>query len=115
MFFINLHKNKTMKKLFVGSLPFSVRDEQLKELFSQAGEVASAIVIMDRMTGRSKGFGFVEFSNDADADKAIEMFNGSDVEGRNIIVSEARPQEDRPRSNFGGGNRGGNRFASRRN
>lgn len=96
-----------MKKLFVGSLPFGVRDEQLKELFAQAGEVASAIVIMDKMTGRSKGFGFVEFTNDADADKAIEMFNGADVEGRNIIVSEARPQEDRPRTSFGGGSRGG--------
>ena len=84
-----------MKKLFVGSLPFSVKEDSLKDLFSQAGTVESAVIIMDKMTGRSKGFGFVE------------MFNGSDMEGRNIIVSEARPQEDRPRSNFGGGSRGG--------
>ena len=96
-----------MKKLFVGNLPYTVRDEKLQELFSGAGEVATAVVIMDRATGRSKGFGFVEMTVDADADKAVEMFNGADVEGRNIIVSEARPQEDRPRSNFGGGNRGG--------
>jgi len=105
-----------MKKLFVGSLPFAIKDDQLKDLFSQAGTVESAIIIMDKMTGRSKGFGFVEMSSDEEASKAIEMFNGSDVEGRNIIVSEARPQEDRPRSNFGGGRggfNGGNRFGDR--
>lgn len=96
-----------MKKLFVGSLPFAVKEDSLKDLFSQAGTVESAIIIMDKMTGRSKGFGFVEMSSDEEAQKAIEMLNGSDVEGRNIIVSEARPQEDRPRSNFGGGDRGG--------
>jgi RNA recognition motif-containing protein len=98
---------KKMKKLFVGSLPFSAKEDALKDLFSQAGTVESAIIIMDKMTGRSKGFGFVEMSSDEEAQKAVEMFNGSDMEGRNIIVSEARPQEDRPRSNFGGGNRGG--------
>lgn len=98
-----------MKKLFVGSLPFSVKEDGLRDLFSQAGTVESAIVIMDKMTGRSKGFGFVEMSSDEEAQKAIEMLNGSDVEGRNIVVSEARPQEDRPRSNFGGGDRGGYR------
>ncbi len=107
-----------MKKIFVGSLPFSVRDDKLNELFSQAGTVESAVVIMDKMTGRSKGFGFVEMSSDEEAQKAVEMFNNSELEGRNIVVSEARPQEDRPRSNFGGGNRGGfngssNRFGSR--
>ncbi|MFA5644627.1 MAG: RNA-binding protein [Patescibacteria group bacterium] len=98
-----------MKKLFVGSLPFSVKEDGLRDLFSQAGTVESAIVIMDKMTGRSKGFGFVEMSSDEEAQKAVEMLNGSDVEGRNIVVSEARPQEDRPRSNFGGGDRGGYR------
>ncbi len=105
-----------MKKLFVGSLPFAIKDDQLKDLFSQAGTVESAIIIMDKMTGRSKGFGFVEMSSDEEASKAIEMLNGSDVEGRNIIVSEARPQEDRPRSNFGGGRggfNGGDRFGDR--
>lgn len=96
-----------MKKLFIGSLPFSVKEEELKDLFSQAGTVESAAIIMDKMTGRSKGFGFVEMSSDEEASKAIEMFNGHDLGGRNIFVGEARPQEDRPRSNFGGGNRGG--------
>ncbi|MDD3711430.1 MAG: RNA-binding protein [Patescibacteria group bacterium] len=96
-----------MKKLFVGSLPFSVKEDALRDLFSQAGTVESAVIIMDKMTGRSKGFGFVEMSSEEEAQKAVEMFNGSDMEGRNIIVSEARPQEDRPRTSFGGGNRGG--------
>ena len=94
-----------MKKLFVGSLPFATKEDELKDLFSQAGTVESSIIIIDKMTGRSKGFGFVEMSSDEEAQKAIEMFNGSDVNGRNIIVSEARPQEDRPRNNFG--NNGG--------
>jgi RNA recognition motif-containing protein len=107
-----------MKKLFVGSLPFTAKEDELKDLFSQAGTVESSIIIMDKMTGRSKGFGFVEMSSDEEAQKAIEMFNGSDMGGRNIIVSEARPQEDRPRNNFGGSrggfNRGGNgRFGDR--
>jgi len=96
-----------MKKLFVGSLPFTVKEDELKDLFSQAGNVETAIVIIDKMTGRSKGFGFVEMSSDEEAAKAVEMFNGSDFNGRNIIVSEARPQEDRPRNTFGGGSRGG--------
>ncbi|PKM91404.1 RNA-binding protein [Candidatus Falkowbacteria bacterium HGW-Falkowbacteria-1] len=90
-----------MKKLFVGSLPFAATEDELKDLFSQAGTVESAIVIKDKMTGRSKGFGFVEMSSEEEAQKAVSMFNGSDLSGRNIIVSEARPQEDRPRSNFG--------------
>ena len=89
-----------MKKLFVGSLPFATQSEQLKELFSQAGTVESAVVIIDKMTNRSKGFGFVEMSSQEEASKAIEMFNGSELEGRTIVVSEARPQEDRPRGNF---------------
>lgn len=94
-----------MKKLFIGSLPFSVKDEQLKELFSQAGKVESATVIKDKMSGRSKGFAFVEFSNEAEAEKAIEMFNNLDLEGRKIFVAVARPSENRSRSDFTARNR----------
>jgi cold-inducible RNA-binding protein len=92
------------KKLYVGGLPYSTRDENLKETFSQAGNVESATVIMDRMSGRSKGFGFVEFSSDEEAQKAIEMFDGTDLGGRTIKVNEARPMEERPKrdSNNGG-------------
>jgi RNA recognition motif-containing protein len=104
------------KKLYVGGLPYSTTDAELKDAFSQAGAVSSAVVIMDKMTGRSKGFGFVEFAADEDAQKAIDMFNGKDFGGRNITVNEARPMEERPRRDFrgggggggyGGGNRGG--------
>lgn len=101
-----------MKKLFVGSLPFSTKEDELKDLFSQAGKVETAVIINDRLTGRSKGFGFVEMSSDEEADKAVEMFNEFDLNGRNIIVNEARPQEDRPRNsgfNRGGGHRFGDR------
>ena len=87
------------KKLYVGGLPYSTTDNELRDGFSRAGDVASAVVIMDRVTGRSKGFGFVEFASDADADKAIEMFNGQDFGGRSITVNEARPLEERPRGN----------------
>ena len=82
-------------KLFIGSLPWSVRDEALKEAFQQAGEVISATVIIDRATDRSKGFGFVEMANEEDAQKAIDMWNEKEFEGRNIIVNIARPREDR--------------------
>ncbi len=85
------------KKLYVGNLSYSTNDEGLREHFSQAGAVMSAVVISDRETGRSKGFGFVEYEADADADKAIEMFDGQDLDGRNLKVNEARPREDRPR------------------
>ena len=104
------------KKLYVGGLPYSTTDNELKDAFSQAGAVSSAIVIMDKMTGRSKGFGFVEFASDEDAQKAIDTFNGKDFGGRSITVNEARPMEDRPRRDsrgggggggYGGGNRGG--------
>ena len=86
-----------VKKLYIGGLPYSTRDEDLKEAFSQAGTVESAVVIMDKMSGRSKGFGFVEFASDEEAKRAIEMFDGTDLGGRNIKVNEARPMEDRPR------------------
>lgn len=102
------------KKIYVGNLAFSVSDELLNSTFAQFGAVDSAKIIMDRETGRSKGFGFVEMASDSDADQAIEKLNGQDLNGRNMNVSEARPQEDRPRGGgggrgggFGGGGRGG--------
>lgn len=100
------------KRLFVGKLPYSVRDSELTELFSQAGTVDFAQVISDRETGRSKGFGFVEMSTDAEAQKAIELFNGYQMSGLTLAVNEARPKEDRPRGGggFGGGGFGGGGF-----
>jgi len=83
-------------KLFVGSLPWSINDQSLEELFAEFGTVASAKVIMDRESGRSKGFGFVEFDDDDAAKAAIDKLNNSDVQGRTIVVSEARPLEPRP-------------------
>ncbi|MAH03571.1 RNA-binding protein [Candidatus Pacearchaeota archaeon] len=98
------------KKLYVGNLPFSVDTEKVKELFSSYGETEEVTVISDKFSGRSKGFGFVTFKEDADADKAISEMNGKEVEGRELKVSEAKPMDpDRPRPprrNFGG-NRGG--------
>lgn len=91
------------KKLFVGGLSYETTDSTLKEAFSQAGTVESAVVIMDKMSGRSKGFGFVEMSSDEEAQKAIEMLNGKDLDGRNITVNEARPMEPRPPRQGGGG------------
>jgi cold-inducible RNA-binding protein len=94
------------KKLYIGNLPYSVNDAALQELFSQAGAVESAKVIFDKMSGRSKGFGFVEFGNDGEADAAVEKFNGYEIDGRSIKVSEARPQEE-GRGGGGGGYGGG--------
>jgi RNA recognition motif-containing protein len=82
-------------KLFVGSLPWATDDAQLQELFSQFGEVTSARVMTDKFTGRSRGFGFVEFANDADAQKAVEALDGSTLGGRQIVVNVARPREER--------------------
>lgn len=84
------------KKLYVGGIPYSSTDQSLKDAFSAAGTVTSASIIMDRMTGRSKGFGFVEMSSDSEAAAAIDMFNGKEFEGRNLTVSEARPMTERP-------------------
>lgn len=98
------------KKLFVGGLSYETVEATLRDLFSQSGTVESASVITDRMTGRSKGFGFVEMSSEEEAQKAIEMFNGKELDGRTITVNEARPQEPRgdgPRGDRGGF--GGNR------
>lgn len=93
------------KRLFVGSLPYSTTAAQLEEFFGQAGQVESANVITDRMSGRSKGFGFVEMATDEDAQKAISELNGKEMEGRTIVVNEARPQEDRgPRNDNGNRN-----------
>lgn len=89
-------------KLFVGSLSFNVDDKQLSELFAAIGEVISASVISDRVSGQSKGFGFVEMS-DEDAQKAIKELNNKEVDGRNLVVNVARPKEDKPRGSFGGG------------
>lgn len=83
------------KNLFVGSLPWSVNDEQLAQMFAEAGSVDSARVITERDTGRSKGFGFVEMASDDEAKKAVEMLNGKEIEGRAITVNEARPREER--------------------
>ena len=94
-----------MKKLYVGNLSYNTTDGTLKDLFAQVGAVASAIVIMDKMTGRSKGFGFVELENDADAEAAIAKFNGAEIDGRKLTVNEARPME--PRAPREGGFRGG--------
>ena len=91
------------KKLYVGNLPYSVDDEQLNELAIAFGEVISAKVIMDKFSGRSKGFGFVEFSNDDDASKAVEGLNGKDVGGRKLNVNEARPMTEGPRRENRGG------------
>lgn len=94
-----------MTKLFIGGLPYSVTDQQLKSIFEGIGAVMSAVVITDKFSGQSKGFGFVEMEDDNAAQTAISQLNDSEMEGRKIAVSVARPREDRPRD--GGFNRGG--------
>jgi RNA recognition motif-containing protein len=104
------------KKLYVGGLSYSTTDESLGAAFAAAGTVVSAVVINDKFSGKSKGFGFVEMSTDDEAQKAIEMWDGKELDGRTVKVNEARPMEDRPprrdnysngprRGGFGGGNR----------
>ena len=95
-------------KLYVGNLPYSTTNQELSDMFSPHGTVKSADVIMDRETGRSKGFGFVEMSTDEEAKAAIAALNGNKVNGRPLTVNEAKPREDRP-GGFGGGGRGGSR------
>ncbi len=90
-------------KLFVGSLSWNVKDDDLKEFFAEVGEVVSATVITDRDSGRSKGFGFVEMSSDEEAKAAIDKLNGKELDGRPVTVNEAKPREERPRNSFGGG------------
>lgn len=102
------------KKLYVGNLSYSVTQEQLENLFAQAGEVTEASIITDRDSGRSKGFGFVEMSTEEEAQEAISKFNGYSLDNRTLTVNEARPREERPRNrdnrdSYGGGSGGGNR------
>lgn len=99
------------KKLYVGGLSYKTEQQTLQDLFSQAGTVVSATIITDRMSGRSKGFGFVEMSTEEEAEKAISMFNDKELDGRNIKVNEARPQK--PMSDRGGFNRGSRGFGGR--
>ena len=94
-------------KLYVGNLSFQTSSEDLQQLFAQAGTVESATVVEDRDTGRSRGFGFVEMASKEDGEKAIQQFNGTDLNGRNLTVNEARPREDRGNRGGGGGGRGG--------
>lgn len=90
------------KKLYVGSLSYDTTEDGLRDLFSQAGKVDSATIIVDKFSGRSKGFGFVEMASEKEAEKAKEMFDGKELDGRNIVVDEARPMK----KNFSGPGRG---------
>jgi cold-inducible RNA-binding protein len=94
-------------KLYVGNLPYSYRDEDMQQAFSQYGSVTSAKVMMERDTGRSKGFGFVEMGSEAEAQAAIKGMNGQQIGGRGLVVNEARPMESRPPRSGGGGYGGG--------
>ena len=89
-----------MTTIFVGSLPYSTTSQELQALFETYGQVNSANVIMDKFTGQSRGFGFVEMAEDAEAEKAIQALNGTDLGGRSLAVSVAKPREERPRDNF---------------
>jgi hypothetical protein len=95
------------KNIFVGNLPYAITEGELEELFAQHGQVGRAQIIIDRETGRSKGFGFIEMPNDDEAQKAMDALNGHDMGGRKLQVNEARPREERPRGSFGGGGGGG--------
>ncbi len=95
------------KKLFVGNLPYSTTSEQLKDLFASYGSIVSADVIIDRESGRSKGFGFVEFTTDEEAQAAISALHDEEVEGRKLVVNVARPKEDRPPRREYNNDRGG--------
>ncbi|NLB64609.1 MAG: RNA-binding protein [Fibrobacter sp.] len=94
-------------KLFIGSLPFQTTEEELQAHFNQVGTVSSVTIIKDRLSGRSKGFGFVVMENAEDMQSAIDAFDGKDFNGRDIVVNVARPREERPRRNFGGRGGGG--------
>jgi RNA recognition motif-containing protein len=96
-------------KLYVGNLSFSTSSDELRDLFAQAGTVESASVVEDRDTGRSRGFGFVEMASKEEGEKAIEQFNGTEMNGRSLTVNEARPREDRGNRGGGGRGYGGNR------
>lgn len=100
-------------RLFVGNLAYSVTEAQLRDLFSQVGQVTSCALIIDKFSGQSKGFAFVEMSSDDLAKEAISKFDGYELDGRKIIVNVARPKEDRPRDDSRGGGSGGNRGYSK--
>lgn len=106
-----IKQRKMAKKLYVGNLSYNTTGDMLKDTFAQAGTVESATVISDKFSGRSKGFGFVEMSSEEEAAKAIDMFNGKEMDGRTLTVNEAKPMEDRPKRDFnrGGGGRDFNR------
>jgi RNA recognition motif-containing protein len=104
-----VHISMASQNLFIGSLAYATTDDSLKAFFETIGPVVSARVITDRDSGRSKGFGFVEFEKDEDNQKAVDQLNGKELDGRTINVSLARPKEDRPQ----GGNRGGDSFRQR--
>lgn len=95
------------KRLYVGGLSYSTTEQGMRDAFAQAGNVVSATVITDKMTGRSKGFGFVEMSTEEEAQAAIDMFNGKELDGRTVTVNEARPKEDRPQGGYSRGPRQG--------
>ncbi len=99
------------KKLYVGSLPYSVTEDELRDLFSQFGDIESVRIITDKFTGQSKGFGFVEMATAEGAQQAVEGMNGKQLGGRTLIVNDARPEQKRERT-FGGGDRGGRRERS---
>ncbi|HEY0979272.1 MAG TPA: RNA-binding protein [Candidatus Paceibacterota bacterium] len=103
-------------KLYVGGIPYRTTEDELRTAFEEAGSVTSASIISDRMTGRSRGFGFVEMASEAEAQAAIDRWDGKEFDGRMLSVSMARPQGDRPagdRGGFGGGNRGGGGYGAR--
>jgi RNA recognition motif-containing protein len=100
------------KKLYVGGLSYSTTDDSLRAAFEQAGKVESANVILDKMSGRSRGFGFVEMSSEDEAGKAIEMYNGKEIDGRKVTVNESRPQKSFQENRGGGRDFGGNRERS---
>ncbi len=94
-------------KLYVGNLSYNTTDQDLRELFGQAGEIQEVILVSDKYSGQPKGFGFVQMANQADAEKAIRMFNDQELDGRRIIVNIARPKEERSGGGYRGGQRGG--------
>src|SRR6266849_2832311 len=100
-------------KLFVGNLSFNTTEGDILDLFKQAGNVSSCELIMDKFTGKSRGFAFVQMGTQEEATKAITDFNGKELDGRALTVNEAKPREDRPRGDFGGGRSGGNRGGSK--
>jgi cold-inducible RNA-binding protein len=101
-FFIRKEENASMR-LYVGNLSFQTTSEDLRNYFSQAGTVQSALVVEDRDTNRSRGFGFVEFASSEEGNRAIEMFHGAEFNGRTLTVNEARPREERNGGSYGGG------------